>query len=80
MALTFVGPGRGVGSRYRCTGNRKAGEGETEIIESSPSRVLVALRFLRPFEADNLTRFDLAETSGADFERGLSALRASAET
>ena len=55
----FSGPDHGVGSRYRWAGNRKAGEGEMTIIESTPTSVAVDLVFLKPFKATNVTRFDL---------------------
>jgi hypothetical protein len=38
-----------------------------EIVESDPEKVVVDLRFLKPFKAQNITRFDLAPTaSGTD--------------
>jgi hypothetical protein len=60
----YLGPASGVGSRYRWSGNRKAGEGEMEIVESTPSRVAVDLQFLKPFKARNLTTFDLEQVGG----------------
>lgn len=60
----YSGPAAGVGSRYHWSGNRKAGEGEMEIVESTPSRVAVDLQFLKPFKARNLTSFDLEQAGG----------------
>lgn len=60
LRRTYTGPERGVGSHYAWAGNKKAGEGTMEIIESTPSTVAVDLRFLKPFKATNVTRFDLA--------------------
>jgi hypothetical protein len=60
----YLGPASGVGSRYHWSGNRKAGEGEMEIVESTPSRVAVDLQFLKPFKARNLTTFDLEQVGG----------------
>ncbi len=59
LRRTYTGPEQGVGSHYAWTGNKKAGEGTMEIIESTPSTVAVDLRFLKPFKATNVTRFDL---------------------
>jgi hypothetical protein len=55
----YSGPDRGVGSTYRWSGNKKAGEGEMRITESTPTSVVVDLVFLKPFKATNVTRFDL---------------------
>ncbi len=62
LKRTYTGPERGVGAHYEWDGNKKAGRGTMEIIESTPSAVAVDLRFLKPFEATNITRFDLAPT------------------
>ena len=64
LQRTYTGPDQGVGAHYAWSGNKKAGQGTMEIIESTPSSVAVDLRFLKPFEATNVTRFDLAP-SGA---------------
>lgn len=59
LQRTYTGPDRGVGAHYAWSGNKKAGEGTMEIIESTPSSVVCDLRFLKPFKATNITRFDL---------------------
>ena len=59
LRRTYTGPERGVGAHYAWVGNKKAGEGTMEVVEDTPSTVAVDLRFLKPFEATNLTRFDL---------------------
>ena len=59
LQRTYTGPEHGVGARYAWSGNKKAGQGTMEIIDSTPSSVVVDLRFLKPFEAQNITRFDL---------------------
>ena len=64
LQRTYSGPERGVGSRYEWKGNSKAGEGSMQIVESDPSRVVVDLRFLKPFKATNVTRFTLAPAAG----------------
>lgn len=55
----YSGPAAGVGSTYHWRGNKKAGEGEMRMTESSISRVAVDLEFLKPFKASNVTTFDL---------------------
>lgn len=59
LQRTYSGPERGVGSVYEWSGNNKAGQGRMEVTESDPSKVVVDLRFLKPFKARNVTRFDL---------------------
>ena len=64
LERSYQGPASGVGSHYRWSGNRKAGEGAMEILESTPSRVAVDLQFLKPFKARNTTTFDLVQVGG----------------
>ena len=63
----YIGPDRGVGSTYHWSGNKKAGEGEMAITESTQRSVVVDLEFLKPFKATNVTRFDLTPSgNGTD--------------
>ena len=63
----YSGPASGVGSTYHWSGNKKAGEGEMRMTESSTSRVAVDLDFLKPFKASNVTTFDLSSSeAGTD--------------
>lgn len=63
----YSGPDHSVGSNYRWSGNRRAGEGEMAITESTPSSIVVHLEFLKPFKASNVTSFALTPTgSGTD--------------
>lgn len=64
LQRTYSGPDRGVGATYEWSGNKKAGQGRMEILESDPSKVVVDLRFLKPFKAENITRFDLVPADG----------------
>ena len=64
MERTYAGPPSGVGSVYRWSGNRKAGQGAMEIVESTPARVAIDLQFLKPFKARNLTTFELEQVGG----------------
>lgn len=111
MDKTFSGADAGVGARYAWSGNRKVGQGSMEITDATePSRVQIALEFLKPFKASNTTTFTLAPESdgthvtwamtgrktlmtrvmgvfksmdsmvGPDFEKGLTRLKAKAES
>jgi len=61
----YTGPQRGVGSTYRWSGNRKAGEGTMRITGSTPTSVVVDLEFLKPFKATNVTSFGLVPAGDA---------------
>ena len=53
--------GEGVGSVYEWSGNRKAGAGRMEITAAEPaSRVVIDLRFLKPFKTESTITFMLA--------------------
>ena len=57
---TYSGPDSGLGAKYAWSGNRQVGEGRMEIIEAvEPSRVKIALDFLKPFKSSSVTAFDL---------------------
>lgn len=61
MRRTYGGPERGVGSTYAWSGNRKAGQGRMEITAADdPTRVVVALDFLKPFRSSSVTTFTFA--------------------
>jgi uncharacterized protein YndB with AHSA1/START domain len=61
MRRTYGGPERGVGSTYAWSGNRTAGQGRMEITAADdPTRVVVALDFLKPFESSSVTTFTFA--------------------
>lgn len=64
LKRTFTGPDKGVGARYHWSGNKQAGEGTMEITRADASGVEVDLRFLKPFKATNVTRFDVKPTAG----------------
>ncbi len=56
----------GTGATYHWTGNDKVGEGNMAITDSRPGElVVIALEFIKPFKASNVTTFALAtEASG----------------
>lgn len=60
MQRTRSGPASGKGSQYSWEGNKNVGKGSMTITESTaPSRVLIQLDFLAPFEAHNMAEFTL---------------------
>lgn len=64
MEHRYSGPDRGVGARQEWSGNKKVGEGSMEITESDPAKVVSDLEFIKPFRAQNVSRFDLAPDNG----------------
>lgn len=55
----------GRGAVYEWEGNKKVGSGRMEITETvAPSKVVIKLDFLKPFEAHNLARFTMAPQGG----------------
>ncbi|RYC12976.1 SRPBCC family protein [Nocardioides zhouii] len=76
MERDYSGPAAGVGSTYRWSGNKKAGEGEMRMTASTVSRVAVDLEFLKPFKATNVTTFDLAPAArGTDVTWTMTGVR-----
>lgn len=65
MRRTHSGAASGKGAVYEWNGNREIGQGRMEITESSPpSRLVMAMHFIRPFDAHNTVEFTL-EPQGA---------------
>ena len=66
MTRTFGGADSGVGATYAWKGNKKVGEGGMEITEATePTRVVIKLDFLKPFEAHNIAEFTLSPQGDA---------------
>ena len=60
LQRTCGGAANGKGAVYEWRGNKDIGEGRMEITESSPpSKVLLNLHFIKPFEATNTVEFAL---------------------
>jgi uncharacterized protein YndB with AHSA1/START domain len=58
---TFSGAANGVGAVYEWNGNKEVGQGRMEIIESSPpSKVVLKIDFIKPFDGHNTIEFTLA--------------------
>ena len=65
LSRTYSGPPSGVGAVYEWVGNRKAGAGRMEITDAhAPSRLVIALQFLKPFKSSSTTTFTLDERDG----------------
>jgi hypothetical protein len=66
MQKTFTGAASGKGAVYEWKGNNKAGEGRMEILDTSlssttaPSRIVLKLDFLKPFEGHNTSEFTMS--------------------
>ena len=64
MKRTLSGQASGVGAVYAWDGSSKVGAGRMEVKEAvAPSKVVIQLDFLRPFEGHNVTDFTLAPRS-----------------
>src|ERR1700744_853092 len=60
MQRTYEGPASGKGAVYGWGGNKNVGSGRMEIIEAqAPSKILIKLDFLKPFEAHNVAEFTM---------------------
>jgi len=61
MKKTFTGAGSGKGAVYAWKGNKDAGEGRMEILESTvPTKIVIKLDFLKPFEGHNTSEFTMS--------------------
>jgi hypothetical protein len=61
MTRTYSGADSGVGAVYAWSGNRKAGQGRMEVVETTtPSLVRIDLVFEKPFKAHNDIAFTIA--------------------
>jgi uncharacterized protein YndB with AHSA1/START domain len=66
MKRTFSGPDSGKGAGYAWQSDGKAGAGRMEITESTPpSKVVIKLDFLKPFETSNTVDFTLVPQGDA---------------
>jgi uncharacterized protein YndB with AHSA1/START domain len=66
MKKTAGGAPQGKGAWYEWDGNNQVGRGRMEILESiPPSKILIQLDFLKPFEAHNRAEFTLATQGGS---------------
>src|SRR5207244_7224289 len=62
LQRTYGGPPAGSGATYQWTGNKTVGSGRMEIVDQAPpSRVLIKIDFIAPFEAHNTAEFTLQQ-------------------
>ena len=60
MTRTFGSTSVGQGATYEWDGNKDVGKGRMEIAQSSPpSKIVIKLDFIKPFEANNTAEFTL---------------------
>jgi uncharacterized protein YndB with AHSA1/START domain len=60
MQRNYSGAASGRGAVYGWEGNKNVGSGRMEILESSPpSKIVIKLDFLKPFEAHNTAEFTI---------------------
>jgi len=65
MKRSYSGAERGKGAVYAWEGNKNVGCGCMEILEaSSPSKIVIKLDFLKPFEAHNTAEFTMLPQGG----------------
>lgn len=61
MKRSFSGPATGKGAVYAWDGNKEVGQGSMEIVEDAPpSKLVLKLDFVKPFEGHNVVTFTLA--------------------
>jgi uncharacterized protein YndB with AHSA1/START domain len=66
MKRTYDGSERGKGAVYAWDGNKNVGSGRMEILEvTAPSKILIKLDFLKPFEAHNTAEFTMSPHGNA---------------
>ena len=59
MKRTLSGAPSGTGAVYAWEGSSKVGAGRMEIRDVAPSKVVIQLDFIKPFEGHNVTEFAL---------------------
>ena len=65
LKRTFSGAASGRGAVYAWEGNKNVGSGRMEIVDTTPSRIIIKLDFFKPFKASNVAEFTLEPKGGA---------------
>jgi uncharacterized protein YndB with AHSA1/START domain len=61
LKRTYSGPSAGKGAIYEWDGDKNVGSGRMEILEATPpSKIVIKLDFIRPFEGHNTAEFTMA--------------------
>ncbi|TGK29438.1 polyketide cyclase [Leptospira gomenensis] len=67
MQRSYSGSPNGVGTIYEWSGNKDIGKGRMEITTvNSPTKIVIKLDFLEPFEAHNTAEFTLSPKDGGN--------------
>jgi len=65
LKRSYTGAERGKGAAYAWEGDSKVGAGRMEVMESAaPSKIVIKLDFIKPFEGHNTAEFTLLADSG----------------
>jgi uncharacterized protein YndB with AHSA1/START domain len=65
LKRSYSGAGSGKGAAYAWEGDGKVGAGRMEVMESAaPSKIVIKLDFIKPFEGHNTAEFTLLPDSG----------------
>ena len=64
MKRAYTGPESGRGAAYEWDGNNNVGKGRMEITEAAPSKVVIKLDFIKPFEGHNTAELTLQPKDG----------------
>lgn len=59
MKRSYGATAAGPGATYAWDGNKNIGSGSMTMVDASPSKVIIKLDFLKPFEAHNIAEFTL---------------------
>lgn len=66
MKRSYDGPAAGKGAIYAWDGDKNVGQGRMEIIDATaPSKIVIKLDFIRPFEGHNIATFTMAPDGNA---------------
>lgn len=65
MKRTFGSITAGKGATYAWDGDKNVGQGSMEILDATPTKVVIKLDFQKPFEAHNTAEFTLQPKGGA---------------
>src|ERR1700754_4138477 len=66
LKRTYSGAERGKGAVYAWEGNKNVGSGRMEILDANqPSKIVIKLDFLKPFEAHNTAEFTMLPQGSA---------------
>jgi uncharacterized protein YndB with AHSA1/START domain len=65
MKRSFSGAAAGKGAVYAWDGNKNVGSGRMEILDTSPSKIVIKLDFFTPFEGHNTAEFTMLPQADA---------------